>query len=1145
MYTLIFILSFNSSHAKSHNNAVDRAFLFSSEYCSFPSAASSVARSSYWNTDSASASFLGSGLSTANLKIQTNLVNWDFDSTWALSPFLNSGLPYFRPFLVNQPVLAAITVDSNASCSSSSNGGLTVVAADGLPPYSYLWSNGDTSATITDLAVGVYTVTVTDSVGDTAVASAQIIAVDTISPFFISCPADIIIDPDSTGCNAIVNYPIPVFSDNCSANITQIAGLASDSSFPAGVTTNTFVVTDVGGNTDTCSFTVTVRDTVNPTVSCSIGDTTIGSDLGDCEAVFKFPFPQASDNCNTTTAKRVSQTIDFVNTSVDYTGNLSGHARVYDLAEEGIENDYLINNIIVGINQGKLNAVITVNIYLETEMPAPVTAFSAPISRIVKPFVTTTDTIKTSAWNRLEYVPLNLRLPAGTKFIVEVIAPFDADFLIGGNKEKDLETAPGYLASFSNSYRPYGFDTAPVIALDGEEYDGLKTVLTSGLPSGSSFPIGTTTNTYTVYDSNGNTDSCSFNVLVQDVQAPRVFGSNSVVTTDSAACSAVVNYSSIGASDNCGIDTVYQIGGLPSGSVFPFGVTTNTFVSVDVHGNPDTASFTVTVNDEEGPVALLNNRTIAYLDSSGQVTVRTTDIDSASFDACGIIDSIVLSQSQFDCNSVGSFNATGPTLSYINFDGLDDKVIIPASPELDFTTGTIEMWVRVDTPATPGFSSALLAMRSDTNTRWSISVGPTVTFFWDGSNFKFGGFSPGYGNWHHLAVVFNSSQLMVYMDGILRGNTPFLMDTTAIGNSLVLGSGSPFFAASEFFAGQVDELRVWDTVRTQQQIMAGLNTTLNGDEDGLLAYYSMNEGSGLVLNDLSSNNRNGTLTNMDSDSAWTGVANQISVQLTDSLGNVSSVTTNLIIQDTIAPSIQSRDTLIVLDSNGLMTIDTSYVISSITEACEVDTIFLDTNAFSCNDLGANTNTITAIDIHGNISTATATLTVIDTIKPVVVTRSISVFLDSTGTIAVTAVQLDSGSTDICGIDSLYLSQSIFNCSDVGQNSVYLIAKDANGNIDSALAMVEVSSEHFFFIDSVSVVDVSCKNGSDGSANVFISGGQAPYSFAWDNGTNLYNDNNTLPAGTFTLTVTDSNGCTTGQTNIEVSEPQILRGGSIN
>ena len=55
------------------------------------------------------------------------------------------------------------------TCPGDMNGTATVVAMAGQPPYTYQWSNGGNTATITGLTAGTYTVTVTDSQGCSAI----------------------------------------------------------------------------------------------------------------------------------------------------------------------------------------------------------------------------------------------------------------------------------------------------------------------------------------------------------------------------------------------------------------------------------------------------------------------------------------------------------------------------------------------------------------------------------------------------------------------------------------------------------------------------------------------------------------------------------------------------------------------------------------------------------------------------------------------------------------------------------------------------------------------------------------------------------------------------------------------------------------
>jgi hypothetical protein len=69
------------------------------------------------------------------------------------------------------------------------------------------------------------------------------------------------------------------------------------------------------------------------------------------------------------------------------------------------------------------------------------------------------------------------------------------------------------------------------------------------------------------------------------------------------------------------------------------------------------------------------------------------------------------------------------------------------------------------------------------------------------------------------------------------------------------------------------------------------------------------------------------------------------------------------------------------------------------------------------------------------------------------------------------------------------------------------------------------------------VNVSCKNGSNGSVSLTVSGGTAPFSYAWN--TNATTQNiNTLPAGAYNVTVTDANGCT-ATSSATVTEPELL------
>src|SRR5438477_140844 len=105
---------------------------------------------------------------------------------------------------------------------------------------------------------------------------------------------------DAGVCGAVVSWTAPTATDNCAgATITQTAGLASGSLFPAGVTTVTYTATDAAGNTAACTFTVTVSPDTQPPViaGCPGNIGPVAMDAGVCGAVVSWTAPTATFIC--------------------------------------------------------------------------------------------------------------------------------------------------------------------------------------------------------------------------------------------------------------------------------------------------------------------------------------------------------------------------------------------------------------------------------------------------------------------------------------------------------------------------------------------------------------------------------------------------------------------------------------------------------------------------------------------------------------------------------------------------------------------------------------------------------------------------------------------------------------------------------
>jgi len=131
-----------------------------------------------------------------------------------------------------------------------------------------------------------------------------------------------------------------------------------------------------------------------------------------------------------------------------------------------------------------------------------------------------------------------------------------------------------------------------------------------GLESGDQFPVGMTTQKYSVTDENGNETICEFTITVLDTQAPEITCPEDIeVNNDPGICGAVVSYNIPEATDNCE-DSEVDItltDGLNSNETFPVGTTTVTYTATDPSGNSSSCSFNVMVNDVEPPKIIVKN----------------------------------------------------------------------------------------------------------------------------------------------------------------------------------------------------------------------------------------------------------------------------------------------------------------------------------------------------------------------------------------------------------------------------------------------------------------------------------------------------------------------------------------------------------
>jgi hypothetical protein len=170
---------------------------------------------------------------------------------------------------VNDTQAPTISAPANASYQCASE----VPAADpsqatasdncGAPTVTVSQSSSGAGSIASPLII-TRTYTATDSASLTASASQTITVIDNTPPS-ITCPANIVVNAPVGTCSATVNFAITA-NDNCSVP-TVVTSKASGSVFPVGTTTVVSTATDAAGNSNSCSFTVTVKDVTPPVIT--------------------------------------------------------------------------------------------------------------------------------------------------------------------------------------------------------------------------------------------------------------------------------------------------------------------------------------------------------------------------------------------------------------------------------------------------------------------------------------------------------------------------------------------------------------------------------------------------------------------------------------------------------------------------------------------------------------------------------------------------------------------------------------------------------------------------------------------------------------------------------------------------------------
>ena len=113
--------------------------------------------------------------------------------------------------------------------------------------------------------------------------------------------------------------------------------------------------------------------------------------------------------------------------------------------------------------------------------------------------------------------------------------------------------------------------------------------------------------------------------------------------------------------------------------------------------------------------------------------------------------------------------------------------------------------------------------------------------------------------WTHVAITLNAGTLTFYINGVASGTAAVTFSQDA--QPMNIGRQQPTACVCNHFNGSMDELRLWNVVRTPSQIQTNMSKSVSNNNAGLVAYYKFDEGTGSTTADATGNGNNGTLVN--------------------------------------------------------------------------------------------------------------------------------------------------------------------------------------------------------------------------------------------------------------------------------------------
>lgn len=539
-------------------------------------------------------------------------------------PVLNNtnGGPSYGPF-TNCGRIVTWTGSVTASDPCSSPSSRTVVRTT-IPA-----GRNTTSGSFFPSGTTTIVYTATDASGNSTSTELVITVVDPTSPTFTSCPTSTTVNTstsnpctanvllttptatDATLCNGPLTYTLSV--DGGPAN--PVSGNTSVTGLGTGVHTFSYVATDGVNMSVPCAFTITVQDVVPPSLTCPTDPPTVtvtpSMDVTTCSANVSWTAPTPTDNCGIALVDGLEVSYNEGDSYIDATGTI-----MTTVTENFIEGNHVVYYQATDING--LSSFCSFTVRVRNNRPPVIT-----------------------------FCQGNTVISADEGVCTAEISYFSSF---------DDNCGQGTL-----TYHLTNVSTAPIDS-DNDDLDTYD------------FPVGITTVYVKATDVSGmtNTLACSFTVTVTDNEQPHIdeasaCPANMVVGNDEGECSAVVSWAPPVFADNCSMvgSPVLAPSNLPPGSTFAVGTTTFiTYTQYDASSNLGICSFSITVEDQEGPTMDCPDDIVVSTDPS-LCTASLSGYDVLSEDNCpGVVNDYAIPNENSELWDLGDAFPIGTTSVY-------------------------------------------------------------------------------------------------------------------------------------------------------------------------------------------------------------------------------------------------------------------------------------------------------------------------------------------------------------------------------------------------------------------------------------------------------------------------------------------------